>query len=275
MFQNTIKSIRNQNLQKTALKLLYKKNGLHLSSFRNIDDRFYIYEIDGKFIPSESINWYTSYEYLSKHTNDISLFNYKPRKGDVVVDLGAGLGEEAIILSDLVGSEGQVYSIEANPTVYSILKNVVSLNNLENVTALNIAINRENDFVKIVDVDNTYMTGFVGTEIDGQATEIQGLRFDSFMEKYNLQKIDLVKSNIEGAERFLVDSIEPSYVHRIRNVAIACHDFRYAEDKNDFFLTKEYVVNFLTRHGFNITSQATGVNYIDDWIYGQNINAVI
>jgi len=274
MLQNVIKKTKNQNLQKAALKLLYKKNGLNLNSFRNINDRFFIYEVNRKFIPSESINWYTSYEYLFKHTNDISLFKYQPQEGDVVVDLGAGLGEEAIILSDLVGSHGRVYSIEANPTVFSILENIVSLNNLKNVIALNIAINRENESVKIVDVDNTYMTGFVGSKAETNAKDIQGLRFDSFMERYNLQKIDLVKCNIEGAERFLIDSIESQYVNRIRNVAIACHDFRFAEDQNEFFLTKELVIKFLTQYGFKIETQSTGFDYIDDWVYGQNMNAI-
>jgi FkbM family methyltransferase len=274
MLQNTIKNMKSPGLQKVALKLLYKKNGLNLNSFRNINNRFFIYQVNGKHIPSECINWYTSYEYLSKHTHDISLYKYQPVKGDVVVDVGAGLGEEAIILSDLVGPQGKVFSIEANPSVFSILKDIVTLNKLQNVTPLHMAVNSEDAPVKIVDVDDTYMTGFVGNKDGANTTDVEGLRFDSFMDRYHLERIDLLKCNIEGAERFLVDSIRQEYVKRIRNVAIACHDFRYAEDQNEFFVTKEHVKNFLTTHGFEVETQATGVEYIDDWVYGKNKFAI-
>jgi FkbM family methyltransferase len=271
--QHKIKKLKNRGLQKLILKLLYKKNNLSLNEFSNYNNRFYIYKVNGKHIPSESINWYTSYEYLKKHTLDISLYKYQPGKGDVVVDVGAGLGEEAIILSDLVGAEGKVYSIEANPTVFNILKQIVALNNLKNVTALNIAVNREDAPVKIVDVDDTYMTGFVGNDHNAHTTDVEGLRFDSFMDKYGLQKIDLLKCNIEGAERFLVDSIKKEYLPKIRNVAIACHDFRYSEDQNEFFVTKEYVKSFLKQNGFEVETQNTGIDYKDDWVYGKNLNA--
>jgi hypothetical protein len=132
------------------------------------------------------------------------------------------------------------------------------------------AVNSEDAPVKIVDMDDTYMTGFVGNKEGANTKKVEGLRFDSFMDRYNLRKIDLLKCNIEGAERFLVDSIRPDFVRSIRNVAIACHDFRYAEDHNDFFVTKEHVKNFLLNHGFTVETQATGVDYIDDWVYGTN-----
>lgn len=273
MLQQTIKKMKSRKLQQLLLKMLYKKNHLTLNTFKNYNDRFFIYQVNGRYIPSESINWYTSYQYLADHTNDISLFRYKPKMGDVVVDVGAGLGEEAIILSDLVGPTGQVYSIEANPSVFTILKEIIALNNLKNVITLNIAVNREDEPVRIIDVDNTYMTGFVGDKAAANSADVEGLRFDSFMDRYNLQKIDLLKCNIEGAERFLVDSIRLQYLPRIRNVAIACHDFRFAENGNEFFVTKEYVKKFLSQNGFEVETQNTKVDYKDDWVYGRNKHA--
>ncbi len=273
MIQDFVINMKNRGLQQMLLKVLYKKNGLTLNSFRSIANRFFIYQVNGKHIPSESVNWYTSYEYLSQHTNDMSLFRYKPGKGDVVVDIGAGLGEEAIILSGLVGSGGKVYSIEANPTVFAVLQQIVDLNQLTNVIPLNLAVNSEDAPIAILDVDNTYMTGFVGNKAGVASIDIRGLRFDSFMDQWNLEKIDLLKCNIEGAERFLVDSIRVDYLSRIRNVAIACHDFRYPEDQNDFFVTKEYVKTFLVANGFTVETQNSGIDYRDDWVYGKNKNA--
>ena len=96
------------------------------------------------------------------------------------------------------------------------------------------------------------------------------MRFDSFIKKYNIKKIDLLKCNIEGAERFVVDSISKEYISRIRNVAIACHDFRYSENQNDFFVTRDYIKQFLLDNSFEIETRNTGIDCLDDWVYGRN-----
>jgi FkbM family methyltransferase len=274
MLYSIVSKINNEAIRTPLLKLLYRKNGMKLKSFRNYNNRFYIYEVNGKFIPSESLNWYTRYELLAKACDEISFFKYKPQKGDTVIDIGAGLGEEAIVMSEAVGPTGKVYSIEANPTVYRIVKDVIDLNKLTNVEVLNLAVNATDGPVTIVDTDDSYKTGFVAGENPPSTTQVEGLRFDSFIKKYGIKRIDLLKCNIEGAERFLVDSIDKSYLPIIRNVAIACHDFRYSENNNEFFVTKEYIRNFLTQNSFEIVSQNTGKDFLDDWVYGRNLKSI-
>ena len=43
---------------------------------------------------------------------------YCPRPGDTVLDIGAGIGIDAMALSGLVGDTGRIYSLEAHPWTF-------------------------------------------------------------------------------------------------------------------------------------------------------------
>jgi FkbM family methyltransferase len=65
---------------------------------------------------------------------------YKPRPGDLIIDAGAGKGEDTVISSKAVGPTGKVHSIEAHPITFRCLHLFCQLNLLHNVTATNFAI---------------------------------------------------------------------------------------------------------------------------------------
>lgn len=268
-----VKGVRNNRLRKLMLKPLFRKNNLRLHYFRSYNDKFFIYGVNGKFFPSEVLNWYQHYGMVEAKCDDICMFDYKVRKGDTIVDIGAGLGEEALVLADRVGKEGKVYSIEANPVVFRILEEVIRLNGFRNTELLNLGINFEDAPIHISDNDESYMTGFVENKNKATTATVEGLRFDSFVKKFGIKRIDLLKCNIEGAERFVVDTIGTEVLPMIRNVAIACHDFRYPENQNEFFVTKQYIINYLRENSFEVITRNSGADYKDDWVYGRNRRA--
>jgi FkbM family methyltransferase len=168
-----------------------------------------------------------------------------------------------------VGAQGKVFSVEANPSVFEILKQIIELNRLSNVYSRNIAISEENVPVVISDKNESYLGGSLTKERDesnGRAYEVPGYTMDRFVEENKIDRIDLLKVNIEGAERFVISNMEKA-LPLIKNFSIECHDFRYYSEGDEFFKTKELVVSFLEKHGYTVTSQATGIPYIDDWVY--------
>ena len=40
---------------------------------------------------------------------------YQPKPGDTVVDVGAGMGDDTLVFSRMVGPSGRVFSFEAHP----------------------------------------------------------------------------------------------------------------------------------------------------------------
>jgi FkbM family methyltransferase len=256
--------------QLLLLKALYKRKDKKLEAFESYSNgRFFVYKVNGKYVPSEALGWFVDYSFYEARMKTMATYAYQLKPGDVVIDIGAGLGEETLVFSELVGAQGKVFSVEANPNVFKVLQQVIDLNKLDNVYSHNIAISEDNGPVVIKDENESYLGGSVtkASVADNERSyQVQGFRFDSFIEENRIERIDLLKVNIEGAERFVISTVE-KVLPLIKNFAIECHDFRYGKEGNEFFKTKELVVSFFREHGYNITSQETGIPYIDDWVY--------
>jgi FkbM family methyltransferase len=68
------------------------------------------------------------------------LYDYRIKQGDTVVDIGAGIGDDAVFFSRLVGLTGRVVAVEANPRTFRCLEKTVKANGLSNVTAVHVAL---------------------------------------------------------------------------------------------------------------------------------------
>jgi FkbM family methyltransferase len=71
---------------------------------------------------------------------DFAIIRQLVQPGDYVIDLGAHVGAVTKFLSDLVGPQGRVYSVEPFPINYEILKRNVGKLKLHNVELINCAV---------------------------------------------------------------------------------------------------------------------------------------
>jgi FkbM family methyltransferase len=71
---------------------------------------------------------------------DLKIVKYLVRAGDGVVDLGANIGVYTRFLSEMVGIEGSVFSVEPIPLTHEILRSNIRKLRLTNVQAMNYAV---------------------------------------------------------------------------------------------------------------------------------------
>jgi FkbM family methyltransferase len=202
---------------------------------------------------------------LQQEVTDVFCYGYLPKPGDVVIDVGAGVGREAFVFSHLVGPTGTVHCIEAHPVTFGFLTRMRALNRLANVQCHNLAISDSSGSVTIStedDVGRYYQNRILPGA--GAGTEVPAMTVEQFCEIHSLARVDLLAMNIEGAERLAVNGISP-VADRIRNVAIACHDFLADKGGEAELRTKEHVRRFLTRHGFEIEERLDDRR---DWLRG-------
>jgi hypothetical protein len=62
------------------------------------------------------------------------------RPGSCAIDVGAGMGDETIDLSQLVGADGKVLAFEPHPVSFEALTRTIALNRLQNVEAWQMAL---------------------------------------------------------------------------------------------------------------------------------------
>ena len=72
--------------------------------------------------------------------HDLSLFKDYCRPGDFVIDVGANIGEVAIVCAQRVGPVGQVLAFEPHPKIFGYLRGNLALNGCHNVTPRHLAL---------------------------------------------------------------------------------------------------------------------------------------
>src|SRR5947207_7293032 len=89
---------------------------------------------------SEILHWKPNAGELTELAASWWYLFYKPNAGDVIVDIGAGMGEDAILFSRSVGERGLIYSFEAHPVTAHCLKKTIEHSRLKDVTPVHGAI---------------------------------------------------------------------------------------------------------------------------------------
>ncbi len=192
--------------------------------------------------------------------DDVLFRHYRPRAGDVVVDIGAGHGGETFALANLVGETGSVVAFEASPQTFKQLVKLCDLNAWPHVSALQVAVAAENGELSISEsaswlANNIYEPG---DEL------VQARTLDDTCRDLGIDRIDWLKMNIEGAEKEAIQGME-EIAPAIQNMTIACHDFLGTE----WGRSKVEVLEWLTAHGFTVAERGAGDDEraLRDYVY--------
>lgn len=123
--------------------------------------------------------------------------------GQVFMDIGANAGYFSLLASRCVGESGRVLAVEPNPAMIEQLRQNTERNGLINVVIAEAACSDSID-VRNLYVGNAYNTGNSSLSRDNLAwtksVQVTCTTADLLIERYNLQRIDLVKVDVEGAE---------------------------------------------------------------------------
>lgn len=185
---------------------------------------------------------------------------YKPSPGDVIVDIGAGRGEDVYAFSKAVGASGMVWAIEPHPVSYLALRKLCEWNGLANVRTLNYACTEREERLWI-ETMAVWESNYVR---DGEASEnsfpVEGIAFDKLSRREGISEISFLKMNIEGAERYALKGCREA-LQRTSKLCVAAHDFRADRGEGESFRTLGFVREFLAESGFSVTTRDEDQRY--------------
>ncbi len=132
------------------------------------------------------------------------------KPGMTVFDIGANSGYFTLLMADLVGPEGRVYSFEPFPVNFNLLKTNVLFNGLENVHLFQSALSdrRGEAILHINPVnDGGHSLGDFEDNPDLAGRDKKKLKelvrtetLDEFMAAQKIDHVDIMKVDVEGAE---------------------------------------------------------------------------
>lgn len=200
-------------------------------------------------------------------TKEFWLRHYQPKEPDVIIDVGAGRGEDTFTFSRAVGEAGRVIAIEAHPLSFAMLKNFCRLNHLTNVIPLHLALMDKAGTVHILEGPSTWQENAVHFHGDS-GVPVPADTLDAVCDRLGIDQVDFLKMNIEGAERFALRGIE-RVITKIGQICVACHDFRADLGHGEQFRTRNFVEQFLTGQGFTVVSRPDDPrDYVRDHLFG-------
>jgi FkbM family methyltransferase len=176
---------------------------------------------------------------------------YRPSGRDVVVDIGAGLGTEIIPLGRMA-PELRYIAVEIQPWTYECL--CLTLAQLpEGFQPFGLAIGDQPS----VHIAPT-RAGVDASSMASGPVPVESITWSDFVRRHGIARVDLLKMNIEGAEKPLLDHID---LHMVERVIVNVHDFRADRGEGEHFRTRAHVEERLRGAGFRLE------NVYPNWIF--------
>lgn len=122
---------------------------------------------------------------------------FRPKEGDVVVDVGTYIGRFTLIASKCVGKSGKVIGVEPNPENFEIVRRNVQMNQSTNVVLLNAAASNREGILRMYKGPAGGWTTI--QPISDRFFDAPCIKLDTSLEKLGIEKVDWMKIDVEGA----------------------------------------------------------------------------
>lgn len=153
--------------------------------------------------------------FSQKFESEVYVLNRLIHAGDVCIDIGAAYGRYTLWISRLVGREGRVYSFEPGLISFRILNNAIRFHRLGNVIAMQRALSNRPGQVKLaIPIKASGRRGLslahLATEENSQCVyeKIEAVTVDAFCREMQLERIDFIKCDVEGAEGLVFEGAQ-------------------------------------------------------------------
>jgi FkbM family methyltransferase len=130
--------------------------------------------------------------------------------GDIVVDLGAGIGDFTLMASRAAGERGVVLAIEPSPGNFKLLQENIRSNNAKNVILKQYAVSNKEGEVEVNWADERYFAK--AKSLSQIFTESIGVTASP----------SVIKADIEGAETTALD-VAPQFLSKTHMISIELH----------------------------------------------------
>lgn len=185
----------------------------------------------------------------------VDFFKKFINKGDLVIDIGANIGDTTVPMALATGSSGLTLAFDPNPYVFKILEKNASLNKeKQNIVPLPYAITMQEEEFYYVSSEASFGNGGISStknSVHGKfiyPDKIKGVNLLSFLEqKYNdkLKNLSFIKIDAEGYDKEIIKSISGLIEKYKPTIVAESFGDSTPEEKIELY-------NVITQHGYEI-----------------------
>ncbi len=232
----------------------YKKNTFKCFTYKNINFRLDIHDYIGHF-----------FYFGCKDIEQSKLMNLI-NDGDFIIDVGTNYGTSLLQFANLIGGKGRVFGFEPDPTNFEICKQNIQINPFTNLYVENFGLgNKECDVNLVIETESNRGSSRISKNINGnEFQQIKIIRFDNWIKEKKIEKINLIKIDVEGYEMEVLKGAEQS-IKKFKPILFIELDDKNLKLQNS---SAKELISFLINLDYNIINSLTDkkVNLSDNFI---------
>ena len=193
---------------------------------------------------------YCSYKYEKKITN---LVFKALKKDDVFIDVGAHVGYYSLLSAKIVGAKGKILCFEPNNDNFKILNENISLNKFNQIKYFEIGLSDYNGeaqfYINPFNDGGSSLTKFTYPELE--LVTIKVAKLDTLIKDIALNKIDLIKIDVEGHQMKTLKGMEYTLQKFHPKIIVEFNDAVSREELINYLLKLHYS-EFLNVDHYNL-----------------------
>ena len=180
------------------------------------------------------------------------------REGMTVFDVGANVGELTLLFTRFVGLTGRVHAFEASGETFKRLKLICDAASRPNVELNHLALSDKNGVIRLNIYEDAYSSfnsqaarplKDYGLDLEPIGVEeTPATTVDEYCEKNNVEQIDLLKIDVEGAELQVLRGAR----RMLKSKKIDCLTFEFGQTTFDMGNKPEEIEAFLMEMNYEI-----------------------
>lgn len=149
------------------------------------------------------------------YERELTYLRHLVSPGMLVVDAGANCGIYTMAAARLVGPSGRVLSFEPGAQAFGILEKNIEINRFRNVRAYRAALCDKNGKGRLYHLNSEHVSFSLGcpknTHVEFE--EVATRTLESVLEEEGIDKVGLIKMDVEGAEELVLRGVEKLMIH--------------------------------------------------------------
>lgn len=197
----------------------------------------------------------------------VDFFKKFIKKGDLVIDIGANVGDTTVLMALAAGKEGLTLGFEPNPLVFKILEKNAALNKeKQNIVPLPYAITVKEEEFYYISSEASFGNGGISPTKNSRhgkfiyPEKIKGINLEELLElkhKDKLNRLSFIKIDTEGYDKEIIKSIS-GLIDKYKPVIVA-ESFKYSSNEE-----KAELFNVINQHDYDIF-------YFEDFVVNARI----
>lgn len=159
------------------------------------------------------------------------IFQAAIRPGDCVIDGGSNLGFFSLLAAPLIKGKGRIVAFEPDPATFAFLQQNVEDNGFESLIQVErkALTNANGIFEFSLCAEEPMRNSLIpNSELTGGRIAISGVRLDDFLTATGLDKVDVIKLDLEGAEPLALDGMR-EILKSVRLLVFEVNEIQLAE----------------------------------------------